>query len=502
MNTFEIDYSSIESRQEFLSIYYLYFYMVQYNRYDFDLGHYVIALLNYIVENGRLDFYSMPSSDIRTFTNQYFHELNLKNTLTMDDLNNILNRLEGINGDGTPIVYKHGNTSERVSYVAFDIEEDGYKITDTGLQFLISSKEVPQESKLTISLYLFRLQIDKHKYQSALDTIVNINMETKRQLSIKDKILDVAKYDAQLGNKMYNDYWKDFASLRDEEREHYRQAKEFLKECQSLSNDDVTPKDREILRKIENELNVSTTLQNRYILEISSMGKEMANLSLNSINNVFENHFNFAEHIESAYKSDDPLESLKAIIMPLLQPKRLKYFDVSMAFAPQLVKSKISTHPDDTIKLDKVSPVVDVSKQYQDRKFKNYRKYFAVMVNLLETSPIYDIREYIAQLTEDDIQAVDFLSYLIDLSGFSELNTSIEDNRQTIRLTSTYNDITCDTFEGMLSKFWFEFLGKSHGAELYVTTNTKDIVYLDALKRRSIGNLKVSLRQFDNTAEN
>jgi hypothetical protein len=121
------------------------------------------------------------------------------------------------------------------------------------------------------------------------------------------------------------------------------------------------------------------------------------------------------------------------------------------------------------------------------------------MVSLLETSPIYDIREYIAQLTEDDIQAVDFLSYLIDLSGFSELNTSIEDNRQTIRLTSTYNDITCDTFEGMLSKFWFEFLGKSHGAELYVTTNTKDIVYLDALKRRSIGNLKVSLRQFDNT---
>ena len=37
----------------------------------------------------------------------------------------------------------------------------------------------------------------------------NINLETKRQLALKNKVLDIARYDALLGNKMYNEYWKD-----------------------------------------------------------------------------------------------------------------------------------------------------------------------------------------------------------------------------------------------------------------------------------------------------
>lgn len=493
MNTFEIDYNSIKLRQEFLSIYYLYFYIVQYNRYDFDIGHFIIALLSYMVENGRLDFYSMTSNDIKTFTNKYFYDLNIKSSLSTDDLNNILNRLEGVNADGTSIVYKYGNNTEKISYIVFDIEDNGYKITDTGLQFLISSKEIPQESKLTISLYLFRLQIKKHKYQSALDTIININMETKRQLSIKDKILDVAKYDANLGNQMYNEYWKDFALLRKEEQQHYQQAKDFLKEYQHLSKDNITPKDNELLRKIDNELNISTTLQNRYILEISSMGKELADLSLSSINNVFENKFNFNEHIESAYKSSNPLNSLISIVTPLLLPKRIKFFDVSSAFAKQFIKSKKDVLLEDTIKTKKTTPIIDISKLYDERKSKNYKRYFTVMVNMLEVSPINDIREYINQFNDEEIQSIDFLSYLIDLSSFSELNASIEDNKQTIYLKNKSNNMVCNTFENMLSNFWVEILDKPYEAEIYITTNIKDIIYLDTLKRRSIGNIKVTL---------
>ncbi|MGN1412005.1 MAG: hypothetical protein ACI4WH_05825 [Oscillospiraceae bacterium] len=494
MNDFDIDYNSINSRQEFLSIYYLYFYMIQYNRYSFDIGNFIIALLSYMVENGRLDFYSMTTNDIKNFTNKYFFNLNMQNVLSNDDLNNILNKLEGINSDGTPIMYKYSNKSEKVAYILFDIENNGYKITDTGLQFLISSKEVPQESKLTVSLYLFRLQIKKHKYQSALDTIVNINMETKRQLSIKNKILHIAKYDAQLGNKMYNDYWKDFVSLRLEEEQHYQQAKEFLKEYQNLSQEDITSSDKGLLRKIDAELNLSTTLQNQYILEISSMGKEMTELSLNSINNVFENKFNFKEHFEDAYKSKNPINSLMTIITPLLLPKKIKLFDVSMAFAQQQVKTKNDIQTIGTVaNIKEPISIIDVSKQYENRKLKNYQKYFTIMISMLEKSSIDDIREYIKQFNSEDIQSIDFLSYLMDLSSFSELNTSLENNRQIIHLKDKSNGITCSTFEDVLSTFWFRNLKQSKSADIYVCTNVKDVIFLDKSKHRSIGNIRLEL---------
>ena len=164
MNSINIDFDSINARQEFLSIYYLYFYICQRNKFNFDLGNFILALLSYIVENGKLDFYAMKPKDIKLFSDKYFFDLKIKNPFSNDDLNTLLNRLEGVNPDGTAIVYSMSKSSEKVAYISFDIENDGYKITDMGLQFLISSKEVPQESKLTVSLYLFRLQIKKHKF--------------------------------------------------------------------------------------------------------------------------------------------------------------------------------------------------------------------------------------------------------------------------------------------------------------------------------------------------
>lgn len=498
MNSIDIDYDGINSRQEFLSIYYLYFYICQRNRFDFDLGNFIIALLSYMVENGKLDFYAMKSKDIKLFTDKYFFDLKVKNPFSNEDLNTLLNRLEGVNPDGTAIVYSFMNGSEKVSYITFDIENDGYKITDMGLQFLISSKEVPQESKLTVSLYLFRLQIKKHKYQSALDTIKNINMETKRQLSLKNKVLDIARYDALLGNKMYNDYWKDFVSLRSEENQHYQQAKDFLKEYQDISqNETITPHDRELLRKIDFELNASTTLQNSYILEISSMGKELAEMSLNSIHNIFDNKFNFNEHFKNAYTSKDMPNSLITLLTPILLPKKIKYFDLSTPFAQQSVKSKEDTmNVKPTIKKD--THFIDYSKVYESRKLNNYLIFFEILIDMLRVAPIDDIRQFIEQVKtikgDTAIQSIDFLGFLTELSSFSDVNQSMSVNVQTIYLTEKSKRIVCGTFEDILSKFWFKNLNSRQSAEILISTNVNDIVYLDDAKKRSIGNISLELK--------
>lgn len=494
LNNINIDYNNTISRQEFLGIYYLYFYICQHNRFNFDLGNLIISLLNYMVENGKLDFYAMKPNDIKLFIDKYFIEYNSKNPLSNEDINTLLNRLEGVNPDGTSILYKFSDKSQKVSYISFDIENNGYKITDMGLQFLISSKEVPQDSKVTISLYLFKLQIKKHKYQSALDTIKNVNMETNRQLSLKNKVLDIAHYDAPLGNKLYNDYWKDFTNLRDEERQYYQQAKDFLKEYQEVSqSDDITPKDREILRQIDVELNISTTLQNKYILEISSMGKELAELNINNMNNIFDTRFNFKEHFEKIYSSSNIGYSLISILTPMLLPKKIRFFDVSIPFLQQPVKSIEDIPPNTTETIS----YTDFSKLYENRKINNYLVLFEILIDILEKYPTCDIRKFIEVVKnskgENAIQSIDFLAFLIDLSGFSEVNSSINSNIQTIHLVKNSSEIICGNFESMLSKFWFENLSKGYSANILISTNINDIVYLDTNNQRSIGNINLKL---------
>lgn len=498
MNSINIDFDSINARQEFLSIYYLYFYICQRNKFNFDLGNFILALLSYIVENGKLDFYAMKPKDIKLFSDKYFFDLKIKNPFSNDDLNTLLNRLEGVNPDGTAIVYSMSKSSEKVAYISFDIENDGYKITDMGLQFLISSKEVPQESKLTVSLYLFRLQIKKHKYQSALDTIKNINLETKRQLALKNKVLDIARYDALLGNKMYNEYWKDFVSLRSEENQHYQQARDFLKEYQDISqNDNITPQDKELLRKIDLELNASTTLQNSYILEISSMGKELAELNINSINNIFDNKFNFNEHFKTAYTSKNMPISLISLLTPLLLPKKIKYFDLSIPFAQQPVKSKDDVSNVKTVSKKDIN-FIDYSKIYEDRKLNNYSVFFGILIDMLKVAPIDDIRKFIQNVEnlkgDVAIQSIDFLGFLTELSSFSDVNNSVGNNVQIINLTNKSKSIVCSAFEDMLSKFWFETLDNSQSAQILISTDVNDVIYLDVDKKRSIGNIKLELK--------
>jgi hypothetical protein len=182
------------------------------------------------------------------------------------------------------------------------------------------------------------------------------------------------------------------------------------------------------------------------------------------------------------------------MLTPLLLPKKVKFFDLSVPFAQQVVKSEIDVI-DEPITVTK--PFVDYSKMYENRQFNNYCVFFEILIGMLETSPIEDIREYINRVSNakgiEAINSIDFLSFLTDLSSFSEVNSSTDTNVQTIHLLKPSSNIVCDTFESMLSKCWFDRLSKNYQAEMLISTDVDDIVYLDSFNKRSIGNLKINL---------
>ena len=193
---YKIDYSDASSRQEIVSIYSLYFYIVESSVYNFDVGHLIISLLTYMVEEGRLNSYAMKVYEIKTFVNEYLKGVGYLQEYNLDEIaENLISKLQGARSNGEPITFKYYDhelmnlRSIKIAYIDYSLKDEGFKITDKGLEFLISSKEIPQEAKLTVALYLFKLQLEKKKYKAALNTIKNINLETLRQLDIKNEIL-------------------------------------------------------------------------------------------------------------------------------------------------------------------------------------------------------------------------------------------------------------------------------------------------------------------------
>lgn len=512
---YKIDYIDASSRQEIVSIYFLYFYIVDSCSYNFDVGHLVISLLTYMVEEGRLNAYAMKVYEIKIFVNEYLKGIEYEDEYNLDEIvENLISKLQGAKTSGEPITYKYFDSelstikSMKIAYIDYDLKNEGFKITDKGLEFLISSKEIPQEAKLTVSLYLFKLQLEKKKYKAALNTIKNINLETLRQLDIKNEILSMNRYGHAEASKLYKKYWGDYFDIRSEETSHYEDAKERLqlyKETEYLEKNriNLTPEDLKVLKAIDFELAKSSNLQAVYTNEISRMPSEILEIDKSVMENVFLSLFDIREHFDNLTKPDTPISAFLNSVHPLFLPRRNKSFGLSLAFAGQRVYKQTENSEQEAINI-KTHEYVDVGNIYEDRMKNNYFKLFELLIkHLTEISDIVNIRDFISYIEvekgEEALESIDLLSFLLSLSYIPEGYVEDPENENAQIIHMNENNIILDRkievfqIQELFTHFWFIGMKKEYNADLHVVTHPRNKVYIKEQNDRSIYNLSIKL---------
>lgn len=514
---YKIDYSDASNRQETVSIYSLYFYIVGSCEYIFDVGHMIISLLTYMVEEGRLNAYAMKVLEIKLFINEYLKGIGFEQEYNLDEIvKNITDKLQGAKPNGDPITFKYYDSELasikplKIAYIDYNLKEEGFKITDKGLEFLISSKEIPQEAKLTVALYLFKLQLEKKKYKAALNTIKNINLETIRQLDIKHEILSMNRYGHDEASKLYKKYWGDYFDIRSEENSNYENARERLSlynesEYLEKNNIKLTPEDVEVLKAIDIELSKSSNLQAVYTNEISRMPVEMLEIDKASMVNIFLSLFNMREHFNDLTKLDTPINAFVNSVHPLFLPKRNKRFGLSLALAGQKVYKQANSPEMEAINIS-AQEHEDVGKTYDDRMKNNYFKFFEILIRYLTEikAEITEITDFISFVESEKgglyLESIDLLSFLLSLSYIPDtFNENIygEENTQIIHLNEKNlimdNPIEIFQVQELLTHFWFQSLKMEYNAEIHIITDPKNKVFILGRMDRSIGNIKIKL---------
>lgn len=514
---YNIDYSDASNRQEIIGIYSLYYYIVSGGSYAFDIGNLVISLLTYMVEEGRLNSYAMKVYEIKIFINEYLSGIDNVDEYNLDEIvESLISKLQGAKSNGDPIKFEYYDhetqsvKSVKIAYVDYSLKDDGFKITDKGLEFLISSKEIPQEAKLTVALYLFKLQLEKKKYKGALNTIKRFNLETLRQLDIKNEILSMNRFGRDEASRLYKKYWGDFFDLRSEETSHYEDAKarlQLYKESEYLEKNNImlTPEDIGVLRDIEVELSKSSNLQAVYTNEISKMPVEMLEIDKSSMLNIFLSLFNLKEHFDELTKLDTPIEKFINSVQPLLLPKRNKRFGVTAALSGQKVTRQTENITAEEINI-KPQKNEDFEKIYDDRMKNNYLKLFEILIEYLLdiNSNLENISDFICYVEQKKgyiaVGSIDFLSFLLSLSYSPDAQRENQygyDNVQVIQLNERYliKDRPIEVFQvqELLTFFWFKKMNMEYNAEIHIATEPKQKVQISGDEDRIIGNLKIRL---------
>ena len=102
-----------------------------------------------------------------------------------------------------------------------------YFITSDAITFYLDTKEIKDESNITVAQVLLSKMISTRNFKGGTEVIVRINNEVSRLISRKNEILNILSYDVFAGIKMYEDFMENTVKWFEEEQNCLKRIKSW-----------------------------------------------------------------------------------------------------------------------------------------------------------------------------------------------------------------------------------------------------------------------------------
>lgn len=400
----------------------------------------ILELLSFMLYEGKLKEKKIYLNDIKSFIINFMEKsygvvfINEEEALifTMDLLVKVTN-------DGFKFIYefydpiKKGIFTAGVQYIKGENDrksgEDYYFITNEGIEFLLATKELGDESRISIYLLLIQKQLKNNNLEEVLNRLVSINAEILKQIDEKQELIELLSYDSA---DKFDDYLsykeKVIDTLRDEE-EMFQNTKSQISLYEEEYLSKLSKEEQEkvvnaplLLEKIKRELE-KNIINHAYLINATiELSNEIPKIRAERMRRMFKSNFNFEHHAEKILKCDN-LELLKYLFEPLYKPKLKKDFNINKI--RDMFSYKIRTVNEEEVQINK-EEVTDeiintIALEVEDRIEDNFTLYTTSLLNLLSVSQDYktDLREYITILKkihgESSIENKDLLAYIFAL---------------------------------------------------------------------------------------
>lgn len=310
----------LESRQDNIKIYYPYFEIIRklkakQNTFEVDLTGVFIALLSYLLYEGKLNNRRVEYNDIYQFI-KYFILETYSAEYDEDTLKEITNLIldeaqnKGNNFSFTYYSIKDKKPKEKyLKYIEIKISEEGtlnYYITSQGIDFYLKTKEFPDAAQVTINLLLFRKQIKKGSFEYAYETVKRLNIEVRRKIEQKEAIIEGLMYGGREGIDNYYKYHEEVKSQFDEEQELFMDVSTIVKNLyteylQKENAQNFEKKENETIktiRRIELELNKAIGAHTKLLEEASAMHQKYDDIINMKMKSAFSQKFGFEKEFE------------------------------------------------------------------------------------------------------------------------------------------------------------------------------------------------------------
>lgn len=430
-------------REQYLSKYYPFFKTIEtmkFSKYkDYPISNIILALLSFLLYEGKLKEKNIFLTDISKFMKMFIEDAYSKILTDEEALTFSKDIIDKVSNQGIKFTYQYHNPiknvlyNESIQYIKGSNDKktgyDVYSITNIGIEFLLSTKEFGDESKISIYLLLIQKQLKNNNLNEIENRLISINAEIIKRIEEKQELIEILSYAPMDRFEEYLNYKEKALSILIEEEEMFKTIKNQIS---IYENDYLSNMSKEEKKKIENapimlerikiELERNLTNHTRLINATIELSKEIPKIRTERMRRMFKSSLNFDNQANKIIKADD-LSLFKYILEPLYKPNLKKIFNIEkISDMFSYVDKKIDTE-NNTVYSDKeiIGTVYTFEDEIVERIECNFVFYTKILLNLLfmsEDRKIY-LRNFIDILNRlygyAAIDHKDLMTYIFSL---------------------------------------------------------------------------------------
>lgn len=389
-----------------------------------DMGYILMAVLRFFIEENNFKEKDVTYEEYEKFIHEVFVR-DFEIVISEDEEKELsLYIFDKIKNDGKPFVYRYFDPSDKTSKVIrmriidSHIRENNiiYNITSEAIEFYLDTKEIKDESAISVAQLLLEKMINSRNFKGGTDVIKRINSEVSRLKIRKNEVLNILSYDVFEGIKAYEDFVNTGIRWFDDEQKLFTKNMELIKETIKITEDskeiyDLETELKKSILKHGELLNMCTELQ-RTADELIS-GAKLKKL---------RRSFSFEDGLKKVIEKND-MSYLDCMIIPLLKLNIKKSFSLESIDrmltllpgreeSPELIKEKKET---EYIYSDEIE---------ESRISDNFKSIITELLNYINEKEEFESREFndhlISKFGESIIKNGDYYSMLIHINHKKE----------------------------------------------------------------------------------
>lgn len=308
---------------------------------DLDMGYITLASLRFFIDENNFNERRVTYGNYRIFLCELLQR-DFELSLPQEEMDELVRYIfDKLKNDGKPFYFHyfdpkdHKRKAQRIKLIESEMEEGNifYRITADGVEFYLDTKEVKEESKISIQQVLLEKMIHANNFKGGIEVVKRINNEVSRMSMKKREVIEILEADVHEGAKACEQYMNQVAKWFEEEEKLFIKNKELIDaalkkaeaDSQSGEGRQKYYKILEEIYELETELKKTIKRHGQLITETMELTKITDRIIEKAKLRRLRPVFDFQKQLNDLEALDDA-SKLGVILSPLFRMNRKKTF--------------------------------------------------------------------------------------------------------------------------------------------------------------------------------